>query len=181
MSVIIPCPGCGVQTQVSQQLAGYSITCPRCQTIFDIPADLTNIDPRNLRIRKMHHTGPSQGATPADARLGNTGYATATPAPEPTPTVYPAPAPGPLDNVDLHTALGYGSLGLGGVCFLFSFIPFLNYLGLLFSGIGFFLGIAGVGMAYKMDKTKLPFSIGGIAVNFVAFLLSLLFIFVVYK
>jgi hypothetical protein len=118
MSLPIPCPSCKRRLYVPEKLAGRRVTCPRC----------------GEAVRAVLPEEPAQEAPTHPAATSTAAAAAA-------------------DEAPLSTRLGITALVLGLLSILILCVPVVGYGSLGLSGIGFLFAVAGLVCA-RNDRTR---------------------------
>jgi hypothetical protein len=158
MSLPIPCPSCKRRLYVPEKLAGRRVTCPRCGAAVRAPL-----------LEEAPKEAPTHPAATKPA------------------------AAAAADAAPLSTRLGITALVLGLVAILILCVPVVGYGSLGLSGIGFLFAVAGLFCARKdgtrrlgsplaagvqgpppLGKRDLNYSLGGVVVCLLAAALALL-------
>lgn len=151
----IVCPSCRKKFHPSEHLAGRRAMCPGCDTVIVVPTEL---------VQAVEEAAPVKPSTSSDKDM---------------------PFP-------LAARLGIISLVLGMVSIFLLCAPFVGYVSIGLSSVGLLLGLAGLFRARRESESLPPsvaggvglwggfgtrvrdYALGGLAVCFVALLLTLM-------
>lgn len=152
MAIAVNCPSCRCKMRVPDTLAGRKAKCPKCGHIIAVPAITQTSESRN----PIHAKSMPQ------------------PAVELPSVTRSISAAGPGRGA-VHS-LGIGSMVLGIVALLFSFIPCIGVFSMPLSGLGLLLGIIGTVVALRRSGRGIGFPIAGSAINGMALLIAFFWI-----
>jgi hypothetical protein len=166
MPVIANCSSCGSKLNVSDDLLGREVRCPRCGTVTVVPPPGEGQRSRAAAERPTepyHPKGEVVAGRPGARRPQ-----------EVDDDRYSDRAPGP-DRVDAPAqqngaalGLGIASLVLGILAIPFALIPCIGTYSIPVSSVGLLLGVVGLVLVLTSKKGSLGFPIAGTAVSAVA-------------
>jgi len=93
MHDIMVCPSCGGKLRITEELRGQRVRCPRCNHIFDSPAEPEPRAPQDLPLDLTLGEPSSPPAVPPSVAPGLLGAVEATPSSEQPPSEAPPRAP----------------------------------------------------------------------------------------
>jgi len=170
MASAINCPSCKSKIRASDNLAGRKVKCPKCGQLIAVPGQ-THLGPAAAFIQAESMPQP---ALQTPAIVPNTSFDTSFSNLEEDdrPARRRAHSDASTRGGAAHS-LGIGSMVLGVVALLFSFIPCIGAFSMPLSGLGLLLGITGGVVALCRSGRGIGFPIAGSAINGMAFVIAL--------